>query len=141
MKVFKPMQVGNYTQPAPWKPGFTQAQKRNALRWLDALTNGLWMQGTSQLRKDSNGCCCLGVGLDIGDPKGWDYQPSKQAYSHRHAKDLLPMPDESWFYREFGITDLLQEELARRNDRGDTFKEIATRLERYYFEEPGAGRT
>ena len=102
-------------------------------KWLKALRSGEYEQGTGCLRNKYNFVneyCCLGVigdlavkeGLAIWTDTGW----IKPKHSPKRADELLP---KHFAESKFGISIVQQAKLARRNDRGDTFEEIANYIE------------
>ena len=95
-------------------------KKRLRDKWTKALRGGKYRQSRAQLmKKDFHGdpmFCCLGVLLHLEHPRsqslGFDCLLRKS-----HVK-------------EFGLTDDQQEVLAAMNDKGDSFKKIASYIER-----------
>lgn len=106
----------------------TDEQEAAVRNWLTALRSGQYEQGQSCLLED-NRYCCLGVGCDIaGVQKQVDgfvfTDPDNGKLEH-----LNEMPPGFWFLDRFGVTLFSQEHLARMNDDGKTFAEIADAIE------------
>ena len=97
-------------------------------RWVKALRSGEYQQGNGQLRSED--CfCCLGVLCDLIDPNGWknvvtgedaDFVRADSIQSGFLSKDLR---------EEIGLRDPFQLEVARMNDAGTSFAEIADYIE------------
>ncbi len=108
--------------------------KRIKRLWVKALRSGRYKQGTEYLKSET-GYCCLGVLCNI------------TGASWRHEKDsgdLVPYlggkmigRDETpsgllggGFLLKTGMRHTTQEHLARMNDAGTTFKEIADYIDK-----------
>lgn len=96
--------------------GLTPALKRD---WLKRLLSGRYKQGRGQLRDNDRHYCCLGV-LCVAAGKKYD-------------GDLgYPVLDADEGPKPFcGLTAKAQIRLAKMNDDGKTFKEIAAWIKRY----------
>lgn len=98
--------------------------------WLKALRSGEYEQGTRSLCKNGK-FCCLGVAYDVLSEGDWAYMPSLAAWGI-HNGQYLPLlaafPPES-VYTEWGIEAETVDYLSARNDRGETFAEIADWIE------------
>ena len=110
--------------------------------WMEALESDQYEQGRSYLKSIDNKFCCLGVfceamGISPTLPET-DPPEMQQCYFYEEASCGLPYSIEKkyGFYGEFGETkedaeaafdDPVESEfaLARLNDSGKTFKEIA----------------
>jgi hypothetical protein len=99
-------------------------------RWLEALRGDRYAQGQQVLRDyDGNGYvhCCLGVLLDVVDPAGWRSERSKchrlGGRSSRGREAFIGAPGKLGLGRR-------QNALAKMNDDGRTFLEIADWIER-----------
>jgi hypothetical protein len=102
-------------------------------RWLDALRSGKYRQGSRVLRSESNKYCCLGILCELVDPTGWRRVPvpslSGMAYeyvtgeSHNMSMPSLRTLDSA------GLDAEIAEQLARWNDDGMSFSDIAKYIE------------
>lgn len=101
-------------------------------RWIEALRSGKYTQTTGVLRNGS--CfCCLGVLCDVSTDMGkWvggsmsdcvDYVWSD--IHHNHLSGQLPKN----LREAAGLSEGNEQELMGMNDRGDSFKKIANRIE------------
>lgn len=103
-------------------------------RWLTALRSGKYAQGQRALRQHgtltgATSYCCLGVALDVKDATQWkpsdssSWQDDWNGCRSAIANNLLAK----------AIDEALEETtvqiLARFNDRGDTFANIAEWIE------------
>lgn len=127
-------------------------------KWLKALRSGEYQQGTNYLRTDQDEFCCLGVLCDIKDKGGWKAVPEADYFDQFKKLGRFAwykFPDDqtesmfnafeesaSWAFvgahddidwefapGDFGVDRRDQEELARMNDRGASFDEIADWIE------------
>jgi len=114
-------------------------------KWVDALRNGNYKQGSNFLRVDD--CyCCLGVLCDIMGGN-WDYDKGLNECKHKNNDTLNP--ESTYYYIDYkDITDNVllpsslttqcklpskdQQRLATMNDEGFTFKQIADVIEKDY---------
>jgi len=127
----------------------TEARVRD---WIKALVSGKYEQANGSLREDiykakadqvGYGYCCLGVICQIVDPNGWGYIDAAHAFGHE-------IPN-GWGYidaahafghemgkegarngylsesaaRKYGLSEAGQKRLAKLNDNGASFAEIA----------------
>lgn len=135
--------------------------KRDCLRWIEALESGQFPQTTKVLRRP-NGYCCLGVGLEVlckdkGDWSaplpGWDdegnrsYKLEDQLYYWSFKDEVVEdvMEERAAQFLEnrlsgelellgravMGLSESAEMELIRMNDDGVPFKEIADYLRAY----------
>jgi hypothetical protein len=118
-------------------------------RWIDALRSGKYTQARKKLRDpDTNGMCCLGVLCDLysqDNPKaGWKPFTTGDAtvvpfYNDLEGKDDIRnvdtmMPSKAvlaWADLIGNSEEIFAQELAVKNDSGETFEEIAQRIENY----------
>lgn len=77
-------------------------------KWVKALLSGKYAQTRGEL-KDRRGYCCLGVLRDVADKN--DTRTNEEDYGSLLSKTQL---------REFGLTQLMQDELSDLNDGGET---------------------
>ena len=99
-------------------------------KWVDALRSGKFQQGRSALRRvfseiaDHAEYCCLGVLYEtVHGKEAWnvmDYGMCKTSHGDRSAT----------MYVGCGLTRMDADFLARMNDAGKTFTEIADYIER-----------
>lgn len=96
-------------------------------RWVDALRSGDYPQGLYNLRT-TRGFCCYGVLCELAVADGVmpaaDGPDQEGVYSYNGAESLLPAAVKTWASVNFG-----QLSLARRNDDGWTFSQIADAIE------------
>lgn len=109
----------------------TPAQKEMTRKWIARLRSGKDRQTRGTLRDVHGGMCCIGVLCDMVDPDGWDKDDH-----HVHRGDVGMAKQE--VLDTVGLNpgtgarppiDCAQE-YSMRNDRGDSFVEIADELER-----------
>lgn len=107
-------------------------KKDVAEKWVAALRSGLYKQGRNAL-KSKDGYCCLGVLCDISGVDTFDTDEFGDEYYLGHCSNL---PDQVVQYAGVRGKDPLPIEgslgfsLANLNDRGDTFEQIATVIEK-----------
>lgn len=89
--------------------------------WVAALRSGKYRQGQDRLRSES-GFCCLGVLCDIKNPEGWRASPITGGWFHGR-EFMFPDPCVS------DIPESIQNQVARLNDNGKSFLEIANWIE------------
>lgn len=98
--------------------------------WVDALRSGKYRQTEGGLR-DAQGYCCLGVLCDLARKDGG---PSWRVNifglrEYMGSDALLPSP-----VAEFvGLTESQQVQISKRNDSGETFRQIADYIEATYL--------
>lgn len=104
--------------------------KEPVKKWVEALRSGNYRQGTGFL-KNGDRFCCLGVMCDIHDPNKWikggiyfDGGEFTQLPPHNLAKIFTPKS-----IPLFRSTHFFVKVLARFNDDGKTFDEIADIIE------------
>ena len=104
--------------------------------WIAALRGGQYRQTKDRLR-DEDGYCCLGVACDVSDLGVWKLNfYAKHTYATPTDPPAAATLPES--VREaLGITTNDADRqflisLMKRNDRGDTFEEIANYIESYF---------
>ena len=100
-------------------------------RWIGALLSGKYKQTQNRLRDvmfnigpetvPVTKYCCLGVLCDLVDPEGW-YDHSS-GHKLGHASLLRADTCET-----LGLPFTLMESLARRNDHGANFEQIAEQI-------------
>lgn len=121
----------------------------NTRKWIAALRSGEYVQDLGRLRNEK-GFCCLGVACDIYSKEtgegGWDMETDEGgdteylfAIDGIFEKDFLPRKVFEWFglstkegrfQHSFPPSGTLaRSTLARRNDIGSSFAEIADILE------------
>ena len=113
--------------------------KEKKKRWVEALRSGGYRQGKSRLCKDDS-YCCLGVACDLFVDDYWVESGLKAGEYYIGERTVTKYP----FWREcmssqmprakdlkaIGLTKEQAEDLASRNDAGDSFKEIADHIEK-----------
>lgn len=103
-------------------------------KWLAALRSGKYKQ-TSDVLHDERGMCCLGVLIDVVDPKGWkqagwdynrcSYEGEDQLPTAAFCERVgLPAP-----VRKYSTRTTITNKLAEMNDDGKSFTEIADFIE------------
>ena len=116
-----------------------------AQTWVAELRSGKYKQGQNVLRSEDNEYCCLGVLCELIDPNSWG-----ELYSTYWERDdpegfhcgetvgfqsALGSPREQTAFPNdevltlAGITKDLAQRLARENDHGYSFEEIAKEIE------------
>ena len=98
-------------------------------RWVAALRSGKYSQTTGALG-DAKGYCCLGVLCDVAKPEAWhDTVPGYHEYGsgYINATGIAAM--------EFPELAYYQDNLARKNDEGASFTEIADYIENLFLKE------
>lgn len=114
----------------------TKNSTKKAVRdeWVRRLNSGKYRQSTGYLRTQSNGYCCLGVLCDIAVESGIIPAPiaveGQEYYAYGKATAIPPTEVRKWV----GLRDPLgninkAEGLARMNDQGKTFSDIAKIVE------------
>ena len=95
--------------------------------WIEALRSGEYERGQFQLRTMREGVsryCCLGVLCDLVDPGGWEGTVWKQDDYYASV-----MPPKSVWSPASGELFGNPTYLSVRNDRGESFEEIADVIE------------
>ena len=118
-------------------------QKQRLLKWAQALRSGTYKQTTGRLRSQE-GFCCLGVACDLYAEEGnvrWavplrSIRPLRFGFGSRF--NFPPAYVAEWYGLEDAGTDSIdtadqgfQYDLARLNDSGATFEQIAEKIEKY----------
>jgi hypothetical protein len=89
--------------------------------WVAALRSGKYEQARGNLR-EGDGFCCLGVLCDLASKDGG---PQWDGWSFMGSESHLP-----YFVAKFVNLNMSQESmLARMNDNGRSFKQIADHIE------------
>lgn len=99
-------------------------------KWVSALRSGKYGQITGDLYDGENGYCCLGVLCEIGMENPWARNVDGERlaedggdfYANRNIFNIpIGGSDETWS----------QARLAKMNDDGASFAEIADYIEKY----------
>lgn len=112
-------------------------------KWLEALRGGEYKQARGVLRTAEDGYCCLGVLSQIASDEGVMPQPEKSQYGESYAwvnKDgmttnnmYLPKDVMAWSGLDSSSGEINNGNcncnLAKMNDKGHTFDEIADIIE------------
>jgi len=93
-------------------------------RWTTALRSRTYKQGTGKLRTHS-GFCCLGVLVDIVDRSLWKQDSISETWRWGGDTSFLP----GAVAIELGLPNYIQQEVAKMNDSGCSFENIARYLE------------
>lgn len=92
--------------------------------WIKALRSGKYKQGQHQLRQGDE-FCCLGVLCKVVKPRvRWD------AYNEKFQGESLMPPTQ--LLKEIGLPLRSAKSLAKMNDDGKTFEQIAKRIQAKY---------
>lgn len=95
-------------------------------KWLAALRGGQYAQATGTLRsEDGERHCCLGVLCDIVEPDEWRHNDEYCKWWHRDSCELASLS----VANAADIEEDSQITLAKLNDSGETFAEIADFIE------------
>jgi len=112
-----------------------EEQAEHRQQWVDALRSGRYEQAKGKLR-DGDKFCCLGVACDISGLGEWDMQSLYITFigeGHCIDNKRLPVAIQDWLGVEsdsvFVNTKNGVASLARLNDKGITFVEIADIIE------------
>lgn len=103
--------------------------------WIAALRSGKYEQTKSVLRDERNGFCCLGVLCDLVEPENWSKSktPNWPYWNFATTENGDPCYVNAFpsaeFLRRVGLNSAIAESLASRNDRGESFEDIATCIE------------
>jgi len=103
-------------------------------KWVSALRSGEYQQGQCYLRTNS-GFCCLGVLCDLYAKENnveWNLANNGHNYEFQEFESYLPSSVRKWADLEYCNPPVNDEEstLARLNDNGTTFNEIADVIEK-----------
>ncbi len=97
-------------------------------KWLEALRGGNYVQASGILNDGNGGFCCLGV---LHDVTGGNWHTNKygdfSTGSRKRQNSNSAMLEGSVFLQ--GLDVVLADQLAKLNDNGRTFKEIADVIE------------
>lgn len=99
-------------------------------KWVAALRSGEYKQ-TRLVLQDQNGFCCLGVLCDLLDPEAWG-QPIEWDVEYFLWKGQSRQVPPLWWNSFCPIVE--QDQLAKLNDSGTSFREIADYLEEHKAE-------
>lgn len=108
-----------------WPESFEERRKLFLPIWIKALRSGKYSQTAGQLRIN-NHFCCLGVACDLGERENWD---DAENYIDPMLGLNVGFPSSTLL----GLWGVYQEEaetLAKMNDYGEAFEEIANYIER-----------
>ena len=117
----------------------TNEQKELKRKWIEALRSGKYEQTRLRLRKGENSYCCLGVLCEIGGSGVWErfvefehewyyrlgYQGAENSYVEMPPSQVL---------NAVGLAQAEADSLAFANDSGETFEQIADRIEQNNYE-------
>ena len=99
-------------------------------RWVEALRSGKYQQGRAALRSLEERFCCLGVLCDLYSPSEWTTNGTTTngttRYFHRGSLSAFIGAD---FRAQMGLSDAEAWTLARMNDDGKSFSNIADYIE------------
>jgi hypothetical protein len=121
--------------------------KKNIKKWVDALRSGKFKQTKGMLKNRKGEYCCLGVACEISDKiDGWEdslapfYEIGAAVFPKRFKGALyLPTSVMEWLGIDQSNPTLLKRKVdntaANLNDRGVSFKRIATYIERKYLKD------
>lgn len=98
----------------------------NAKAWVAALRSGKYEQGRHALNRN-NKFCCLGVLCEVAIERGLPIKKTQQGSSVAYD-GFLAAPSEA-VYQWAGIDRSGVSTLARKNDDGATFEQIARYIE------------
>jgi hypothetical protein len=103
-------------------------------KWVSALRSGEYQQCRGYLRTD-NGFCCLGVLCDLyGKENNVEWQHNEvDGYLYEKHSTVLPLSVMEWADVDGRSADICNrtETLAKLNDSGSTFNEIADLIEEH----------
>ena len=106
--------------------------QRRVKRWIRDLKSGKYAQAQGRLKATWGGYCCLGVACNVVKPDEWasaDYNDPKHIPGLWH-----PLAAEEGAYlgpkgrKLYHLTYAGMQALAKLNDEGASFKDIAKRL-------------
>jgi hypothetical protein len=98
-------------------------------KWVEALRSGKYAQSFNLLQ-DGHGHCCLGVLCDLVDKDGWWVQDGGEIYTEIEHRTCRTFPHETVLSLSKLAPDAAAE-LARQNDAGLDFAEVADWIEKY----------
>lgn len=108
--------------------------------WTDALRSGKYQQGKNFLRRTDNTYCCLGVLCDLVDSSKWEVSSTDEdgevpVYEYpNNYNGFSPLIGDTQMLptqiaEQFGVHSEVQDILARHNDSGASFSEIADMID------------
>lgn len=109
--------------------------KRIKNKWIKELRSGEWEQGQARLMDDQDRACCLGVLCDIAVREGvidpWAQDSLGNWFVANGEKNYLPDAVQVWagFWQRGVLANGM--DLARLNDNGNSFNEIADLIEKH----------
>lgn len=103
-------------------------------KWCEALRSGKYLQGRGALRvvtaEGVDSYCCLGVLCDLVDPAGWRNMPRLNDMPGKRSHKLGMGGTLGYDARTaLGIGWSKTSDLAKDNDSGSSFLDIAGRIE------------
>lgn len=110
--------------------------------WLTALRSGEYAQGSQRLRRSNDTFCCLGVLCDLAVKAGvieegvQEFTSSSYQYGSSGNSAFLPSEVAKWadvdrFGQKYDDVDVAYD-LAKMNDDGATFADIAEVIEAHF---------
>lgn len=102
-------------------------KKRLKNQWIKALRSGEYKQGRQRLRSSKEEFCCLGVLCDIGLDTDWVLDAARGDWGISR-RETFGMPSDLDL-QALGLPSLAAWDLARLNDGGRPFSEIADWIE------------
>lgn len=103
--------------------------------WIDALLSGKYKQGRTKLQNQDGEFCCLGVLCDLYD-KAHPNATLRDAKGYAGKWHSLPYEVRSWSgiseVGEFHLVDGTHCSLARLNDEGMKFPDIANVIREHF---------
>jgi hypothetical protein len=106
-------------------------------KWVKALRSGKYKQGTGQLHSENEegkSFCCLGVLATIVDPYQKTWEPTNGYFADEESPGEWESPRHAVQARLLGKGGLgvgVAKKLGKFNDKGKSFKWIASYIERY----------
>ena len=112
----------------------------NAMKWINALRSGRYPQGQMALNTDNSAFCCLGVLCEVAIDNGVDIMKNRNLtegvyIAYEDNTIIPPRSVETWLCgRELNNNEHIDlghlfDEFIAMNDRGDSFREIANKIE------------
>ena len=95
--------------------------------WVKALYSGKYRQGKGALRPSKGTFCCLGVLCDLAAKDGGQQWTNDFNYSYSYKHSFPP----EHLTNYLGLTHIQILFLAETNDKGESFNNIATHIERF----------
>ena len=101
-------------------------------KWVNALRSGEYKQANAYLRRQrlsgDFGFCCLGVLCDVSGAQ-WNGDGEHGTLDSFDVKRVDEAFLSDWMLKRVGLSDEEQKELAKRNDKGESFEMIADYIE------------